>query len=210
MKLSLRKITQKGFLSLHVLLPAILVIAGIGGVGAYVLTKSHASSVLDSTGCALRGRVMSGSTCTKTCSSGAGSHIIANPYDYCSSAVSKISSATCSANNRKWVDTGCARRWQQTDKQGAIQCKSASMTYFVQNPYDKCSTSRATNAAPAPAPVVVTYKCPSGYKLIATSQAYIQKPPTSTVIASVGKTCETTKPSGQVLPQFWYVLPTKA
>jgi uncharacterized protein (UPF0333 family) len=44
MKITFKKLSQKGMLSLHVLLPALLVIASIGGIGAYVLQKSKAAS----------------------------------------------------------------------------------------------------------------------------------------------------------------------
>lgn len=52
MKRSMKIRSQAGFLSLHVLVPAVLVIASIAGIGAYVLTTSHAAP----------GPIVSGST----------------------------------------------------------------------------------------------------------------------------------------------------
>lgn len=46
MKIS--KINQFGMLSLHVIVPVVLAVAVVGGVGAYVLTKSHAQVPYDS------------------------------------------------------------------------------------------------------------------------------------------------------------------
>ena len=202
MKLAFKKMTQKGFLSLHIVLPLVIAIAAIGGVGAYVLIKnSHAASSLTSSGCYLRGRVWTGSSCSKTCISGAGSHVVASPYDYCSGAVSKISYSTCVSKNRKWVDSGCARRWQQTKLAGAHQCTSSSMTYYVENTYDRCATLTQT--------VAPTYSCPSNYRLIAVSNAKIQTPTSIDIID--GRTCETTASNpGTVMPQYWYVKPTKS
>jgi uncharacterized protein (UPF0333 family) len=45
----MRKLNQLGALSLHTLLPIVIVIALVGGVGAYVLSKSGASSTSGST-----------------------------------------------------------------------------------------------------------------------------------------------------------------
>lgn len=44
MKLSLRKLSQKGFITHHIIIPAVVVVAGIGGVGAYVLSSSKAAA----------------------------------------------------------------------------------------------------------------------------------------------------------------------
>jgi hypothetical protein len=53
MKLSLRKLSQKGFITHHIIIPAVVVVVGIGGVGAYVLNKSNAAS----SHCALNNQV---------------------------------------------------------------------------------------------------------------------------------------------------------
>ncbi len=42
MKISLKKINQIGVLSLHAVIPLVLVVTAVGGVGAYVITKSKA------------------------------------------------------------------------------------------------------------------------------------------------------------------------
>ena len=143
------KLSQKGFLHLHTLIAFVLVVGVIGGVGAYVITNSKAASALTSSTCYLRGRVWSttANTCTKTCISDAGTAVVASPYDYCSGALSKISYATCDANGRKWLDVGCARRWQQTDKADAPQCKTAGQTYKVTSSIDKCVASTTTSTS---------------------------------------------------------------
>jgi hypothetical protein len=38
----MKKLNQIGMLSLHVIVPVIIAVAVVGGIGAYVLTKSHA------------------------------------------------------------------------------------------------------------------------------------------------------------------------
>ena len=132
------------FSNLHA--PAkVLVLAltiGVIGSASFAVYSSFAASYLDKAGCDLRGRVWVGTTssnpCSNKCQSGAGSIVSATPYNYCSGAISKISSTACSTNNRKWVSPGCARRWQQTSLLNAVQCKYTGMEYIVASPYDKC------------------------------------------------------------------------
>lgn len=215
MKLFAKKLNQKGLLSFHIILPVALVILAVAGVGTYVVQKSKATSYLSSTGCQIRGRVWvggSGNPCSNRCVSGAGALVSASPYNYCSGAVSKISYSTCTNNNRVWVDNGCARRWQQTDKVSVIQCKSSSMTYYVMNPYDKCGYAKSTSTTSTKTTTQPIYTCPSSYKLIAVSSARIQSPSSilSTDIID-GRTCETTASNvGTVLAQYWYVKPSKS
>lgn len=54
MRLSLQEITQKGFISNHILIPATIAIVGVGGIGAYVLSKSSAATAH----CAVSGKVL--------------------------------------------------------------------------------------------------------------------------------------------------------
>jgi hypothetical protein len=143
MKLSFRKkLKQVGMLSLHALVPVVIAVVAIGGIGAYVLTKSQAAAYLTSSECLIRGRVWNGSLtgnpCSNTCKSGAGSIVTASPYNYCSGAISKISKTTCDNTYRKWIDQGCARRWQQTNLANAPQCTNSGATYTVKSPYDQC------------------------------------------------------------------------
>ena len=154
MKISIKKLGQKGILSLHVLVPLVLVVVSIGGIGAYVLQKSSAAAYLTKAGCEVRGRVWVGGTgnpCANKCISGAGSIVNAEPYNYCSNALSKISRTTCESKKRKWLDVGCARRWQQTGVKNTtynyannpIQCAWTNYyiyNYYVASPYDYCAT----------------------------------------------------------------------
>ncbi|GEM_PF-3531170 len=139
-RLSFSKPDQRGFGHVELII-AIVFIALIAVIGVKVFAATHADPLLTSSQCQLRGRVWSGNGCTKTCLSGAGSHVVADPYDYCSNALSKISSTTCAANGRKYLNVGCARRWQQNNATGAIQCLNSANTYYVQDPYDVCKST---------------------------------------------------------------------
>ncbi len=165
LKLPFQKLTnQRGFGHVELVL-AVAFIAVFAFVGVRVLNQSHAATVgaLTSTGCSLRGRVWSGS-CTKTCQTNAGSHVVANTYDYCSSAVSTgLSATTCASYGRVYLtngatgNNGCARRWQQTNLKGAIQCTSSTATYTVSSSYDKCSSTVASGPYKVTCSVAFTY-----------------------------------------------------
>lgn len=119
---------------------------GIVGGGGFAVYNSYAAvPYLNSSQCYLLGRVYaggSGNPCASKCISGAGSMVVASPYNYCSGAVSKISSAKCNELKRVWINNGCARRWQQgptgTTTPNAIQCKYAGHVYWVGSTYDSC------------------------------------------------------------------------
>jgi hypothetical protein len=54
----MKKLNQLGMLSLHVIVPVVIAIAAVGGIGAYVLTKSNAQTPVNgsSTSCGTKKR----------------------------------------------------------------------------------------------------------------------------------------------------------
>jgi hypothetical protein len=119
-----------------------LMIGIIGGGGFAVYNTYAAVPYLNSTQCYLLGRVYvggSGNPCASRCISGAGRLVTASPYNYCSGAVSKISSRACSSNNRVWINNGCARNWTQPQNElNAKQCKIYPSVYKTKSTTDKC------------------------------------------------------------------------
>lgn len=143
------KLNTRGFA--HWIIPVFVVLV-IGGIGSYVyLHKSSAVTTdLSASACNLRGRPWYNGTCKGSCFSDAGSYVNSRgTYNYCSKAVSTtISSTKCTSLQRKHVQEGCARRWEQTRLKGANQCLSSSQTYIVAAT-DYCTGGSAPKA-PAP------------------------------------------------------------
>lgn len=132
------------------ILAPLVVLLLVGVVGVWSTYFSNATTALSSTECKIRGRVYSSGNCYKQCVSGAGSITYGKYFDWCSKAVStSLSSSTCAGKNRKFVAyTGCARRWQQTNATGAIQCTRSTYTYIVAS-VDYCKGSSGDNPAPS-------------------------------------------------------------
>ncbi|MGH7241154.1 MAG: hypothetical protein ACREGB_02555 [Candidatus Saccharimonadales bacterium] len=140
--LHLKKLNAKGFA--HWILPAVVLVI-IGGIGSYLLTASHADAAFTSASCTNQlGRQWSGTTCGHGCVSGAGSPVVSDPYDYCNSAASKLSSTQCASLHRIYTYGVCLKKWTRD----ADPCSPSSYSYVVANPYDKCVGSAST-APPA-------------------------------------------------------------
>ncbi len=150
-----KPLRNKGFGHVE-LVVAILFVVVFAGVGIRVLTASHAATAyLTQSGCQIRGRVwapsnVSGATtnpCSNTCKAGTGTLVVAPAYNYCSLTETKasvISQATCASLGRVWLNDGCSRLYTQKTTAGPVaQCVSATATYTVLNPYDKCVVTTA-------------------------------------------------------------------
>lgn len=125
--------------------------------GIYTATQSYAATTsLSSLDCQLLGRPYSSSTCQDGCVSGAGSYITSAPvYNYCSGAVShSVLGTDCTDRGRILTagGNGCARRWQQTNLTGAIQCSDSSATYTVTSTVDYCASPQPTTIPPTTLP----------------------------------------------------------
>lgn len=141
-----KKLNQIGVISLHTIVPVILVVFAIGGIGAYVVSKSKASiPYLDPAGCAIRGRnwigATSGNPCGRVCAPGTGTIIVAPNYDYCSgteTSINTMSQPTCATLGRVWLVDGCARRADRISRTNVPQCTSSLATYFISSSSDYC------------------------------------------------------------------------
>lgn len=115
-----------------------------------VKTNQTNATVSAGLACSLRGRTTSGSTCTTTCQSGAGSLVTSGTYAYCSWAVSRgINAATCADLHRVWLTDGCARLYTQKTTANASQCSPSSYTYNVTSTNDVCLPAGSTSVAAA-------------------------------------------------------------
>lgn len=146
--------TRRGYWTVLVL---VMVLAG--GVGTWRLVSSHASTfALTPAQCYLRGRTGSyqqgsnylcedGQSVCNTEKSGTWT-VPSGGFGYCTGSVTKASSITkdkCTSLGRVFVGAiGCARRWQQTNAKGVVQCLNSSNTYYVQDSYDKCAPAGST------------------------------------------------------------------
>lgn len=147
----MRKLNAKGFA--HWIVPAV-VVAIVGGIGAYMLTQSHADYVI--TGpvpygiCQQMGRKWDSTAqkCSNTCISYAnGNYLVTSrAYNYCKGNISFISQSTCNALHRVYVYyvDGCSRRNEQTNitqkNPSPWQCQGNYARYVVASPNDKCDT----------------------------------------------------------------------
>ncbi len=112
------------------------------GIGAFVIERSSAavSPVAKEDCYSYLGRMWKNGSCSKTCSTYAGSLVVADPYDYCSKAASNISKSICDSKKRQFVYGVCAKEWnRQMGSTGyTVACKPHSLTYHVADPYDYC------------------------------------------------------------------------
>lgn len=125
-----------------VFVTALLGIAVFGGIGSYLVNSSSAAvpAVTKDNCFTYLGRNWKNGSCSKTCSSYAGSLVVADPYDYCSKAASNIDKATCDNKKRQFVYGVCLKEWnRQFGADGyTIACKPQSLTYYIADPYDYC------------------------------------------------------------------------
>lgn len=125
------------------ILAPLVVLLFVGALGVWSTYFSNAVSPPSRSECDLLGRVWKDGSCSKACVYG-GTASYGAVLDYCSKAISGISSTTCANYGRKYVrSTGCARRWQQTNLKGAIQCVSSTATYTVASGdgIDRCKSA---------------------------------------------------------------------
>lgn len=122
---------------------ATLFVLVFAAYGAWQFTNSKADTyALTLDQCLIRGRAWGGTSgvCTDNCLNGAGVFIKnVGEYGYCGAAITEtVGRDQCDNLGRKYVGlVGCARRWQQTQLKGAMQCQSSNDTYYIAA-YDHC------------------------------------------------------------------------
>jgi hypothetical protein len=124
---------------------ALVFVVAFAALGAYQQwgRTSAGTDNLNSVECRIRGREYGemNNYCASVCQPGAGAWIKhEGEFGYCGAAISEtIGRDKCNSLGRNYVGVvGCARRWQQTRIDGAIQCQKATDTYFISSTYDYC------------------------------------------------------------------------
>lgn len=160
----MKKLNSRGFA--HWIVPMIVVLI-IGAIGGYLYLRSSSAATTSLTGlqCRLLGRPYSSPTCGDGCVTGAGTYVTSAPtYNYCSKAVSpSVQGTACTGRGRRLTvgGNGCARRWQQTDLKGAIQCSDSTATYTVST-IDYCSGAGSGTTSTPSGSIIVGSMSPVG------------------------------------------------